>query len=80
MMTIKRKGANFPGFLQKLLSRVAYGETMPVAWSHFCPQIPGLGHAYATDSIFFAGRGGVMHGSGQDSLVCQLMINPHITH
>ena len=60
VMTIKRKGANFPGFLQKLLSRVAYGETMPVAWNHLCPQIPGLDHADATDSIFFAGRGGVM--------------------
>ena len=60
VMTIKRKGANFPGFLQKLLSRVAYGEIMPVAWNHLCPQIPGVDHADATDSIFFAGRGRVM--------------------
>jgi hypothetical protein len=60
VMTLRRKGTNFSGFLQKLLSRVAYGETMPVAWNDLCPQIPGSDHADAPESIFFAGRGAVM--------------------
>ena len=59
VMTLKRKGPNFPGFLQKLLSEMAYGETMPVAWNDLCPQIPGSDHLDAPESIFFAGRGGV---------------------
>ena len=60
VMVLKRKGANFPEFLQKLLSRMAYGECMPVAWNHLCPQIPGAAHADAPECIFFAGRGAVM--------------------
>ena len=59
VMTLKRKGPNFPGFLQKLLSQMAYGDTMPVAWNDLCPQIPGSDHPDAPESIFFAGRGGV---------------------
>ena len=59
VMTLKRKGPNFPSFLQKLLSQMAYGDTMPVAWNDLCPQIPGSDHPDAPESIFFAGRGGV---------------------
>lgn len=59
VMTLKRKGPNFPSFLQKLLSRMAYGDTMPVAWNDLCPQISGSNHPDAPESIFFAGRGGV---------------------
>jgi hypothetical protein len=59
VMTLKRKGPNFPSFLQKLLSRLAYGDSMPVAWNDICPQIPGSDHPDAPESIFFAGRGGV---------------------
>jgi hypothetical protein len=59
VMTLKRKGPNFPSFLQKLLSRMAYGDTMPVAWNDICPQIPRADHPDAPESIFFAGRGGV---------------------
>jgi hypothetical protein len=59
VMTLKRKGPNFPGFLQKLLSRMAYGDTMPIAWNALCPQIPGLDHPDVPESIFFAGRGTV---------------------
>lgn len=58
VMTLRRKGPNFPGFLQKLLSQMAYGNTMPVAWNDLCPQIPGSDHPDAPESIFFAGRGG----------------------
>lgn len=36
VMTLKRKGSNFPNFLQKLLSKMARGETMPVAWNDIC--------------------------------------------
>lgn len=59
VMTFKRKGANFPNFLQKMLSQMAYGETMPIAWNDICPQIPGLEHKGSPESIFVAGRGGV---------------------
>jgi hypothetical protein len=59
VMTLKRKGPDFPRFLQEMLSRIAYGETMPVAWNDICPQIPRSDHPGAPESIFFAGRGGV---------------------
>lgn len=59
VMTLKRKGPNFPSFLQEMLSRMAYGDTMPVAWNDICPQIPRSEHRDAPESIFFAGRGGV---------------------
>lgn len=59
VMTLKRKGPNFPSFLQNILSRMAYGESMPVAWNHICPQIPRSEHKNAPESIFFAGRGGI---------------------
>ena len=59
VMTLKRKGPNFPSFLQRLLSRMAYGDTMPDAWNDVCPQIPRLDHKDVPESIFFAGRGGV---------------------
>jgi len=56
VMTLKRKDVNFPNFLQKLLSQMAYGQTMPVAWNDICPQIPGSVHPDSPESIFFAGR------------------------
>jgi hypothetical protein len=59
VMTLKRKGPNFPESLQKLLSQMAYGQTMPVAWNDLWPQIPRSNHPDAPESIFFAGRGGV---------------------
>jgi hypothetical protein len=59
VMTLERKGPNFPEFLQKLLFRMFYGDTMPVAWNDLCPQIPGSDHPSMPESIFFAGRGGV---------------------
>jgi hypothetical protein len=58
VMTLKRKGPNFSRFLQELLSRMADGETMPVAWNDISPQIPGSVRPDAPESIFFAGRGG----------------------
>ena len=57
VMTLKRKGANFPNFLQKMLSQMAYGKTMPIAWNDICPRIPGLEHRDSPESIFVAGRG-----------------------
>jgi hypothetical protein len=59
VMTLKRKGPNFPDFLRQLISRMSYGDTMPIAWNDLCPQIPGSDHPGAPESIFFAGRGGV---------------------
>ena len=59
VMTLNRKGKNFPTFLKKLLSQMAYGSPMPVAWNDICPQVPRSEHPDAPESIFFAGRGGV---------------------
>jgi len=59
VMTLNRRGLNFRSFLKKLLSQMAYGSTMPVAWNDICPQIPRSEHPDAPESIFFAGRGGV---------------------
>ena len=59
VMTINRKGPNFASFLQKLLSRLACGDTMPIAWNDICPQIPHLNPKDAPESIFFAGRANV---------------------
>jgi hypothetical protein len=59
VMTLKRNGPNFTDFLEKLLFRMFYGDTMPVAWNELCPQIPRSDHPGMPESIFFAGRGGV---------------------
>jgi hypothetical protein len=59
VVTIHRKGVNFPASLQKLLSRMSHGDTMPVAWNDLWPQVPGSHHPDAPESILFAGRGGV---------------------
>jgi hypothetical protein len=59
VMTLKRKGPNFPNFLKEMLSRMAYGDSMPVAWNDICPQIPGSEHKDTPESIFFVGRGRV---------------------
>jgi hypothetical protein len=60
VMTIGRQGANFGDSLEKLLSRMSRGERMPVAWNALWPQIPNASHPDAPNSIFFAGRGGVV--------------------
>jgi hypothetical protein len=59
VMTLKRNGANFSNFLQRILARMAYGESMPVAWNAICPQAPRPDYKDVPESIFFAGRGGV---------------------
>jgi hypothetical protein len=59
VMTIDRKDEKFSHLLEKLISKISKGLTIPVAWNQLCPQIPGTNHPDAPDSIFFAGRGGV---------------------
>jgi hypothetical protein len=59
VMTIKRDGPKFSEFLGNLLSKMSYGDSMPVAWNDLCPQIPGASHGEAPASIFFAGRPGI---------------------
>lgn len=59
VMTLERNGPNFSGFLEKMLSRMAYGETMPIVWNEICPQIPRSENKDAPKSIFSAGCGGV---------------------
>ena len=57
VLTLKRRGATFGTFLQSLLAKMSAGTTMPVAWVELCPQIPGLTHNDAPETIFSAGYG-----------------------
>jgi hypothetical protein len=57
VMTTERNGTKFYDFLDKLLFRMFYGDTMPVAWSDICP--PGSPQQDVPSSIFWAGRGAV---------------------
>jgi hypothetical protein len=59
VMTLARKGSNFSSSLEKLLSQMAHGETMPNAWNNLWPQVPGAPHPDAPESIFYAGRASV---------------------
>lgn len=59
VMTIVRNDPKFSDFLDKLLFRMSYGDTMPVAWADLVPQVPSLVSADSPGCIFFAGRGGV---------------------
>jgi hypothetical protein len=60
VMTIDRKGSRFAPFLEKLLSKMSAGETMPVAWASISPQIPNDPRQQdCPGCIFAAGRGGI---------------------
>jgi hypothetical protein len=59
VMTLDRNGAKFSEFLDKMLFRMFYGDSMPVAWADLCPQVPGTQHPDAPVCIFWAGRGSV---------------------
>jgi hypothetical protein len=59
-MTINRQGAQFSVFLEKLLSKMSVGETMPVAWVAISPQSPNDPRQKDWPAcIFAAGRGAV---------------------
>ena len=55
VMTLNRRGSNFRSFLKKLLSQMAYGSPMPVAWNDICPQIPRSEQLDTPESIFSQG-------------------------
>jgi hypothetical protein len=59
VMTITRNSSKFSTFLEKLLSRLSRGETMPVAWAALAPQAPGRSQQDLPSCIFAAGRPGV---------------------
>jgi hypothetical protein len=60
VMTINRNGSKFLPFLEKLLSRMSAGETMPAAWVSVSPQGPNDPRQQDSPAcIFSAGRGGV---------------------
>ena len=59
VMTIARNEPKFSEFLDKLLFRMFYGDTMPVAWADLVPQVPSSVSTDSPGCIFFAGRGGV---------------------
>jgi hypothetical protein len=56
VMTISRNGPKFSAFLEKLLSKLSRGETMPVAWAALAPQAPGRSQQDLPSCIFAAGR------------------------
>jgi hypothetical protein len=57
VMTLRSNGPSFPDFLQKMLFKMFYGQSVPVSWNELCPQIPGSTHEGAPENIFFAGHG-----------------------
>lgn len=60
VMTVSRNGSKFAPFLEKLLSRMSMGESMPAAWIAISPQSPkDPRHQDSPSCIFSAGRGGV---------------------
>jgi len=56
IMTLNRNGTNFAEFLDKLVSRVAVGQTLPAAWTAPAPQADGPWQEKLPSCIFFAGR------------------------
>jgi hypothetical protein len=58
VMTTSRNGAKFAAFLEKLLSKMSRGETMPEAWATLVPQAPGPWQQDLPGCIFAAFRGG----------------------
>ena len=57
VMTINRQGTIFSAFLEKLLSKMKAGETMPVAWVAISPQSPNDPRQKDSPAcIFAAGR------------------------
>jgi hypothetical protein len=55
VMTLERKGANFPQFFFKLFSEMFSGRTMPMAWVKLAPQGGKAGHEDCPGTIFVAG-------------------------
>jgi hypothetical protein len=56
IMTIDRNGLGFTSFLEKLLSSISSGETLPTAWASLVPQAEGPWQRDLPGCIFFAGR------------------------
>jgi hypothetical protein len=59
VLTIFRNGAGFDNFFRDLFSKMFKGTTMPVAWVELAPQVPGLEHSDAPETIFACGAGHV---------------------
>jgi hypothetical protein len=60
VMTINRQGTKFSAFLERLLSKMSAGETMPVAWVAITPQSPNDPRQKDVPAcIFAAGRGAI---------------------
>jgi hypothetical protein len=55
VMTISRAGSNFCQFLDRLLSFLARGSSIPEAWAALAPQVTGAWQADLPSCIFFAG-------------------------
>src|SRR5207249_1654505 len=65
VMTLDRKGTALPTFLARLFQMMNVGISMPVAWNELAPQIPGMDHADAPETIFACERGQITFGGAQ---------------
>ncbi|MFL6374127.1 MAG: hypothetical protein ACJ73D_05615 [Pyrinomonadaceae bacterium] len=59
VMTLDRKGEAFANFFKKLFILILGGRTMPDAWAHLSPQMPGENDLSMPGTIFSAGNGGL---------------------
>ena len=62
VMTLDRKGTALPTFLARLFERMNAGTSMPVAWNELAPQILGVSHGDAPETIFACERGQLAFG------------------
>ena len=60
VMTMRRLGPYFSLFLDRLLTKTSGGETLPKAWIAVAPQTPNSVQPDVPETIFSAGRGGVV--------------------
>jgi hypothetical protein len=54
VMTLRRKGSNFPQFFAQLFSEMFGGKSMPMAGIKLAPQGPKTGHENCPETIFAA--------------------------
>lgn len=59
LMTLDRRGLRFSKFLERMLSKVSGGKTIPLAWVALAPQAKGPWEEDSPDCIFVTTRGDV---------------------
>jgi hypothetical protein len=62
VLTLNRKGGNFPIFYSRLFTEMQSGESMPSAWVKLAPQIPGFEHPDCPGGFVVLGAGQLKFG------------------